>query len=282
VEFFTGILKVLRKPFPQEESIGEFLRIIGGIAVFVTLFLYVFRPFGFEALDSGAFLVCLGFGTVSFVTCVIYEAIIVGVLKIKGPQAHFTYGKWILYFMGAMLFISMANFLFARIVLFDDMRWEFLPHMVRGTFAIGIFPTIFVGAMALMRQESKYESIAKEINRQAAVTPKDFKDSDATIFDIPTNQIRYIEALQNYVKIGHLNADRQLVEQTVRATLKGFLDLSQEDSIVRCHRSFLVNRETITSISGNAQGLLLTIADCDKRIPVSRSYVPVFRDTSVR
>jgi len=281
VEFFTGILKVLRKPFPQEESIREFLWIIGGIAVFVTLFLYIFRPFGFEALESGEFLICLGFGTVSFVTSVIYEAIIVGVLKIKGPQAHFTYWKWILYFMGAMLFISMANFLFARIVFFDDMQWEFLPHMVRGTFAIGIFPTIFIGAMALMRQERKYQSIANEINRQAAVTPKDFKDSDATIFDISTNQIRYIEALQNYVKIGHLNADGQLVEQTVRATLKGVLDLSQEDSIVRCHRSFLVNRETITSISGNAQGLLLTLADCDTRIPVSRSYVPVFRDTSV-
>lgn len=117
---FNNIKQLLGRPFPQEESIFDTIRIVAAISAFVVAFLYIFKPFGIHQLESGQFLICLGFGTVTFLASTIYEFAAVRVLKVKGGRAQFTFGKWILYVSGVMLFISLANFLFVRIALFDD------------------------------------------------------------------------------------------------------------------------------------------------------------------
>jgi DNA-binding LytR/AlgR family response regulator len=143
---------------------------------------------------------------------------------------------------------------------------------------IGIIPLVMIGAFSLFKQERKYQFIAREIN-QAKAPASNFKHiGSLSIFNIPTDQIKYIEAFQNYVKIGYINAEGQLKIQTERITLKEILTKTKGSSIIRCHRSYLVNKEAIVAASGNAQGLSLSLSDCDKRIPVSRSCVPVFRD----
>ena len=97
------------------------------------------------------------------------------------------------------------------------------------------------------------------------------------IRDRPISHIRYIESLQNYVTIGYVDETQQFKKQTERATLKGILQTVDKNAIVRTHRSFLVNQQAIVETAGNSQGLLLTLAHVDKKIPVSRSYVSTFR-----
>lgn len=143
---------------------------------------------------------------------------------------------------------------------------------------VTIFPIIVLGRLALMKQEKKYQKIAAEINQQKATPTEIISTNDLSICNIPIGQIKYIEALQNYAIIGFINAEGQLNKQTERATLKSMLTMTKGSSIQRTHRSFLVNRDAIIATSGNAQGLLLTLSDCDKQIPVSRTYVPVFRN----
>ena len=74
-----------------------------------------------------------------------------------------------------------------------------------------------------------------------------------------------------------MNSDGQLKKQTDRATLKSILQAAIGSAIVRTHRSYLVNQEAIIATEGNAQGLLLTLSDCEVKVPVSRTYVPVFK-----
>jgi DNA-binding LytR/AlgR family response regulator len=149
--------------------------------------------------------------------------------------------------------------------------------MIRGTFMVGVFPIVALGVIALLRKERKYQHIAEEINLEMSTKSESTSSEDSILFDIPSSQIRYVEALQNYVKIGHLSAEGQWKEKTERATLKSILNEVEGSALVKCHRSFLINRETITSTSGNAQGLLLQLANCEKSIPVSRSFVGSFR-----
>jgi len=99
------------------------------------------------------------------------------------------------------------------------------------------------------------------------------------VFDISVEKIRCIEAMQNYVNIAYLNVDGEFLERMERATLKSILDKELGGSVVRCHRSYIVNKTAISSISGNSQGLLISLKNCDKKIPVSRSYVSIFRDS---
>jgi len=277
MQFLQNIIEILKKPFPDEESKAVYFRNVAAISVFVTLFLYIFQPFDMSFIESGLFGICLGFGAATFVASVFYDWCIKPLFRLASKEKDLSFGKWILHTIGLILTISLANFIYARLAFFGYIRWEFFPIMIANTFAIGIFPVVILGAISLLRRERKYRLIADEINQKEPSIESDTHNTNLTIFDIPIHQIRYVEALQNYVKIGYINSKGQQTERTERATLKGILNEVEGSTIVKCHRSFLVNRELIISTSGNAQGLLLTFSDCDKIIPVSRSYVAVFR-----
>ncbi|MEQ9412912.1 MAG: LytTR family DNA-binding domain-containing protein, partial [Cyclobacteriaceae bacterium] len=188
-----------------------------------------------------------------------------------------TLGKWVLYNIGVMLTISLANFLFARILFFGFIEWELLPAMMYGTFMIGIIPISVIGGLSLLIQEKKYQGIAADMNQHQVVHADNRMEDERLLFDIPLNRIKYVEALQNYVFIGHVDNEGQFKKITERATIKNILEEVKGSSIIKSHRSFLVNRDAILSISGNAQGLLLQLSDGDKTIPVSRSYIAAFR-----
>jgi len=274
---FNTIVYILKKPFPEGENRFFYYKYLIVLSLFVAFFLYIFQPFGISTVESNKFLICLGFGSMTFLGASIYELSVGQLLKLISNGVNWTFGKWILNNLGIMLFISLANFLFIRLFHFGSIVWELFPPMLYGTFMVGIIPVVGLGAFILQRQEKKYQGIAEEINQKAAPNLGIQNEADLSIFDIPTFRIKYIEALQNYVKIGYINAAGKLKEQTERATLKAIMEEGKGSPITKCHRSFLVNKEAIISISGNAQGLLLTLSDCEKAIPVSRNYVADFR-----
>ncbi|WP_421948863.1 LytTR family DNA-binding domain-containing protein [Phaeodactylibacter xiamenensis] len=271
------IRQFLQKPFPETESWPKYFRNIALISLFVALFLYIFQPFGISTIESGKALTCLGFGLMTFAGALVFQ-LIYGFLSSLRHERQFTFGHWIVYMSGIMLTISLCNFLYARLLFFGDIRWEFFPSMIYGTFMVGFFPMVALGLLSLIRQEHKYLAIAKEINQEHPHPAPPGPQATEALFGIPTHNIRYIEALQNYVRIGYLDEANELREQTERATLKSILDQIDDKAIVRCHRSYLVNRTAVADAAGNAQGLMLTLADCPKTVPVSRSYVPVFRE----
>ena len=269
-------MDILLKPFPVEESWEAFFRIAIGISVFIFLFLVVFEPFGISTIEHNKWFYCFGFALVGLIGMLVFEWLLDVIFQLKRIPEKYTFWKWILYMMGMIFIISLANFIFARLVFFGDINWQLFPAMIKGTVAIGIFPIIFLGGAALLGIERKYQVISEEINHY----PQDDKINEEnilSIFNIPVNRIRYVEALQNYVKIGHITDTGTFAERTERSTLKNIIDQVQNSSLLKCHRSFLVNKDAITKTTGNAQGLQLLMSDCDKVIPVSRSYVKQFR-----
>jgi hypothetical protein len=269
---------VLKKPFPEQFSSFGAPATVVIISLFVTLFLYIFQPFGISDLESEKFIICLGFGLITFVASIIFEFVVGYLLKLKGKPENWTFGKWIIYNLGAMVTISLANFLFVRVALFGSIEWQFLPAMIYGTFMIGIIPIMVIGGFALLTQEKKYQLIAQDINQNRKAQTENIATKAQTLFNIPVDQIKYMEALQNYVTIGYIDTKGQLKIMTERTTLKNILEQLGGSSIIQSHRSYLVNKDAILSTSGNAQGLLLELSGCDRKIPVSRSYVSLFRD----
>lgn len=271
------IVQFLNKPFPEDERKTIYYRNLAFIGLFVAFFLFTFQPFGFYNTTSNKLLMALAYGGITFFSGVLYDWTLGELFRKWIIKQHLSLWKWGLNMTGIILTISLANFLFSRI-LEGTMEWQWFPKMIFATATIGIFPMITLGTISMLRQEKKYEGIAREINQKHVVNhPAPSNLSVQTIFGIPLNQIQYLEALQNYVKVVYLDGHGKLQEKIERATLKSILQETKEGPIVRCHRSFLVNQDLVLSASGNAQGLLLTLADCDQEIPVSRSYVATFR-----
>lgn len=276
MDFLSKVNNLLNKPFPEEESSLGQTRNLGLLSLFIFLFLFIFQPFGISTYDSNKFWLCLGFGLTTFIAMLVYTFLLKLIVRIKGAQGNWTFGKWILNNIVIMLFISVANFLFSRLWIIGFIDWSLFPHMMYGTLMIGIIPLVILGAVSLNWQEKKYQKISKAINldkSESQLNPKSSKQ----IFEIAAEHIRFVEALQNYVKIGYVNQDGSFKTKTERSTLKNILEESIDTNIIKCHRSYLVNRDAIISTEGNAQGLILSLKDCEQAIPVSRSYVAEFR-----
>ncbi len=276
MNLFADFLKFLQRPFPKDVPWFGLSKNIITISVFMTLFLYAFQPSGISDLESNKFLICLGFGFAGTLGYFIFETIFYQITQFQNKTIDWTFGKWWAYSFAVLFMISLANFLYVRYLVFGYMDWQFFPAMLRGVFMFGI-PVLLVMTFTLLRDERKYQTIAQAINQQTTDEQSANYSSDLTLYDIPIDQIKYIEALQNYITIFYLDEAGQLKKKTERATLKSILAVTKESPIVRTHRSFLVNRQAITETSGNSQGLLLTLSDCDKKIPVSRSYVASFK-----
>ncbi len=275
--FFNSIFKFLFKPFPEDERKSSAYKKIALVSLFAFLFLYVFEPFGLASLESNKPLICLGFGLATFFASVLFELSIGLLLKKKYNNESWTFLIWIFYNLGIMLFISLGNFLYARMLIFGYIDWSLLPHMVYGVFTIGVIPTVAIGAWSLLRQEKKHQGIAKEVSPLSIEYDLPSTVHNDLLFDIPIHQIKYIEALQNYAKLVYVKPNGQMETHTARASLKHILEVTKGSSIIKCHRSFLVNNEAIDSAEGNAQGLLLTLTECEITVPVSRSYVNEFK-----
>ena len=276
MNFFTQFIRFLQKPFPKDVTWFGLSKNVITISVVMTLFLYLFQPSGISEAEANKFLLCLGFGVSGALAYFVYELIFNQLFKLTKAPTEWTFGKWLLYSIGVLFTISLVNFLYIRLVFFGYIQWNLFPYMIKGVFMFGI-PVLAVATLILLREEKKYQSIAAKINQQNKSVAKFSNTNDLTLFDIPVKQIKYIGALQNYVTIGFINREGQLQKQTERATLKSILATTKESSILRTHRSFLVNQQAIINTVGNSQGLLLTLSDCDKKIPVSRSYVPAFK-----
>jgi DNA-binding LytR/AlgR family response regulator len=81
----------------------------------------------------------------------------------------------------------------------------------------------------------------------------------------------YIEAVGNYLKVCHLS-DGRVRTDMLRATMKQMDEaLCRYPVIVRCHRAFLVNLSQVERVVAKSGTMQLVVRHCDDTIPVSRS-----------
>ena len=212
------------------------------------------------------------FGAITFIAGLSYELIIRYVFKIKKEGKSYTFLMWIIQVVGLLLFIALFNYLYLSYQF--GMPLTGFIYMIWATFLVGIFPTVFIGTISMIKSEKRNSVIAAILNEEI-IKPKPIVH-ESSLFDISTETILLIESLQNYVNIYYKHGE-SIEKKTERATLKSCEDKIKNTNLLRCHRSFIVNTSKIENVSGNAQGLKLKLHDYTTTIPVSRSYIPLFK-----
>lgn len=264
------MISYLNRPFPGREDQKAYLLSTVGVSIFIASFLYIFQPFGLHRIEEYMILMCLGYGLVTFITTIAYDLFVRHIVGIDMSSPNFTLGKWILMTLILILCIGVANFFFMRGMYgVNSVR---LANILYGTLIVGLFPIIFIGTIAVIRGEKQYEAIAKGLNE---LKNKPTPPQQNVLFDIATDDIRYIKAMQNYLTIDFIGESPQ--KEIVRQTLSSVEEKIPDTSLIRCHRSYIVNLHHVEQVTGNAQGLKLKLKDSEEIVPVSRSYVPSFR-----
>ena len=89
--------------------------------------------------------------------------------------------------------------------------------------------------------------------------------------EINLDSLLFIEAEKNYITIIQEN-EKGIYKKLLRLSLVKAQDQITQKSIIRCHRSYLININSIKSVSGNSQGLKLNFSEGLPEIPISRKY----------
>lgn len=284
-----NLFQVLKRPYPVTDGKTYIIRdaVVGG--VFVTLFLFLFRPFGMSSADLTGwqmFFICLQYGLVTYVVGLIWGLFILAFPALFDDK-HWNVGKEIISVVVFIVLISIANMIFTNMRYGGSLSWTILLIWVRITLSIGIFPIALGVLLQQIRLARKFGNEAQTINQHLHEQhPVEQQDSIVTLYGDNQNEmltlniqhLLYLEADDNYVEVVFISDDA-LTRKVLRAPLKKMEEyLAPWPFFFRCHRAFIVNLQQVDQISGNAQGYKLHLFNCPELIPVSRTLNNIIRE----
>lgn len=256
--------------------------------VFVAGFLIVFQPFGIAQLpENQPVLVSIGFGLVTFVAGVIV------LLFTQLFSGHFNEDNWTLgkeLFWGVVNFgvVAHGNYLYVESPWLRSYQMVEYGEMVFATVAVGVIPYFFMQTILHFRKLKKNEESAGELTRElttergqsgktSQMTFHLYGENESDVLELNISQLLYIQSAGNYIEVVYQDG-QHISKSLLRSTLSNAeSSLMEFDHMFRCHRTYLVNLESVSKIIGNSQGYRLVLsADVDP-IPVARTKNAEFK-----
>ena len=276
----------LRKPFPQIQSIRDITLISLGSGSIVLGILVVFKPFGIEDIDLDMLKYLSGYSLIdTFITA--FLLLLPRALPARLSTRHWTIGKNLAAIICWFVVISICNYFYGEYLAgrefvdgFKEMHRGGILTWLLMTFAVGVIPLVFALYFIEKRLYSRnqlradaYSTVIKEstmTEAEALITVGSGSDS------IPAIKLSDFICLRaeggNYASVFWRDGV-DIKKKLMRLTLAGFLDqLMHVESIVRCHKSYVINLEHIRSFQGNARSVTVILEGLDFEVPVSRSF----------
>ncbi|MCT4579870.1 MAG: LytTR family transcriptional regulator [Flavobacteriales bacterium] len=280
--------EVLNKPYPRDWNIS-FLHIVkvnAAIFVFVTFFLYFFKPSSIIGVDVDFTLSqCAVYGFISFLVPLVLFFIIPIVSPSFCIEEKWSVKKELT--LNVLILFSIAFFIiiYGLLVLGVEFQFGILFRVIWLTILIGIFPIFGIILYNQNRLLKKYIQSSEEINKKIdtkAIKVKLTPDTPRLItvigegknetFSINPEHILYINSQSNYCEIVYTE-NRKAEKLLIRVSLANIFNQIKPslDSLEKVHRSYLVNLTSVKNVSGNAQGYKLHFDATGTIVPVSRS-----------
>ena len=248
------------------------------VSVFVPLFLLIFQPFGVNNFDpthsiSSVFLFSMmGFGLVQGVVLVIYEFVIVPLVFKSRALSSFT-----IRMATELVLLAASTFLYYNILgNFHDLYFKIFLDFIFNVGLMSIIPFAIIILYFNYRKSQKAYQLL-ELQPKLALNEKYINLRSLNgkeQLTITLADLLFIEAQDNYVSVHYL--EKEIVKrQLLRATMKDVEANLNNDFIIRCHRSFIVNINNVEKVTRDSHQMKLFLASLSESIPVSRSYIPI-------
>jgi DNA-binding LytR/AlgR family response regulator len=266
----------LNRPYPQEITLRRLLVTALLFGLFVAMFLFFFQPFGIQTLGDKKAIVCSGFGAWCAVAILLLNGGIPPLFPNAFQEQTWTVGKEILWSLVHCAVIGFGNSLYVVWLGLDEWTWQLFVTYEIYTVAVGAFPITVSTLLREVRLNRLYREQSSELTthlHQQEVThvpvtlPSDNKNEALTL---DPDSLLYLEATDNYVTVYYFKEDT-VAKAILRSTLKAQeAALAEIPGMFRAHKSYVVNCNRITNVSGNAQGYKLHLEGIETVIPVSR------------
>ena len=249
--------------------------------LFIFVFLLFFQPFGLSNMDTNKSLYVLGFGLITSVVMLANYTIIPRMLPRVFDADEWTAGKDILYVLWIIIIIGLSNYLYHAKLGGQAIDSGAILSFIIITASVGAFPItlmVFINEFILNdRHEKNASRISEQIESGAMAAQFEqaqkqiiIGDNESDAIELNQDDLIYIQSSDNYCSVHYLK-DSQVLTRLIRTTLKNVeAQLSGFSDMKRCHRSYMINRQKIAKITGNARAYTIHFSMIDSRIPVSR------------
>lgn len=272
----------------KDQELPKFLldkRYLVGSVVFIltfsVLFLAIYTPFSDTSWislgDVGSLGTTLAFYVVALAILFISKLI----MYASQSRINFTLWKYILWVMAEVVIISLfyTHFTFVFVQPVEESVVNIALKAFGCILLIIAIPYTILTLYAAYRTKTEelqmlqYEmslSSAESVVYPSLINLYDY--NGALKLTINSDSLYYMESQDNYVKIFYEN-NGKLLSYMLRSRTKTIEENLADTSMVRCHRSYMVNVMKINHIrkGGKARYIVLTNDDI-KPIPVSKSY----------
>ena len=275
-------------PFPfinetKDKIVTSFL-----FSIFVFTFLITFQPFGISKIKFYKPLFVLGYSCITFLVLCFGLFLLPYLFKNHFNPQNWTVKKMFFFTLYLLILISILNWIYTvtvgtKIIIEQKTLIEFLFI----TLSVGIFPIAFFIILAERLLTGKNEISAKlmtsEINKSNSGDNTQNHDRITLEYENDTlsfegQELVCIKSEGNYAEI-YLLEDKSLRTVLIRSSLTRIMhQLENLGKIQQCHRSFIVNFQHVTKVSGNARNYNLHFNDLDFSVPVSRNFSRDFID----
>ncbi len=276
------IVSFLLQPYPFYYQGKLLWKIAGLLFVGTLLFNYVFEPFEVYAPEHK-----MNYFWISFIHA-FNPVIILGVFSLfkisSKAEENWTVRKEIILIVVFLLLVGIAQFIVRDIIYDnpDNWSWRYLFEEIRNTFLIGTLFAIIFTSLNYNRLNTRNIKKAGELNllhdlpqptcNSMVLIETQVKNDD---FSLNIDNLLFAKADGNYVEF--YIVEEKINKVVKRITLKELQSLLKPfPSIIKTHRSYLVNLRHVNSVTGNAQGYKLRLNNYDEKVPVSRNMIQHF------
>ncbi len=257
---------------------GNIVRLVGFTALFALIFINIYQPFQSNAwypVSKFMFFVFSSLIILTGVLVVIISRIIMYFRAKKAPISYIQYGAWVFCEILLMsLFYTIYTIIVRRASGSPDPVDVFKTCFINTSLVIllpyGVLTLYFAWADSKKRLAMLENGEVLESEKPKAIS---FKDEKGILrLSLSSENILYIEASENYAVIHYMNLGRTK-EYLLRNTLRNIESSLLNTSVLRCHRSYLVNFARVKVIRKTKDGLVLELdAENIPELPVSKSY----------
>jgi hypothetical protein len=269
------------KPYPSPQQVRDKILTALFFGVFVFVFLIFFQPFGISDYQGAKAIYVLGFATITTTVMLITHLLLPKLLPGFFDAENWTIAKAIVLGLWILTAITLLNYIFWSLGAGNLLSFSSFLAFAVITPSVGIFPIMFIVFINELYLSDKHARAASRINSRIQSEQQPQSDpavritlrgaAQGDVLDLDENDLLFIRSQDNYAEV-HFNKAGETRSRLLRISLKELEEqLQQATSMYRCHRSFLVNRNRVARISGNARAYTLHLDVDDLEIPVSRS-----------
>lgn len=255
------------------------------VSIFAVVFINVFKPFGSgkwmidekeiaptKYLLWSTILVFIGMTVVAISRVIMYN-------YSRNPRHSITYLKYAIWVFIELLLLSGAFTVLALIVsknlnLTSNDPLEIYKAAMQNTFfIIGIPYFICIFYFSYQERSAKLKELMNENIGFKSSNLISIRDSRGVLqLSVAKENLLYIESADNYICIWYKKNDI-LKKQLMHITMKDVSEQLAETSVVRCHRSYMINLDLVKVMRREKGNLFLELGEHGVReIPISKTY----------